>query len=86
MIPTNKPMIRKDHADKVFLDQKSKYEAIFEDILACREEAAGFGQTASIESSELLSHFLRQKKVPHEVLNAKQHEREAKSRRPVVQE
>ena len=79
VIPTNKPMIRQDHADKVFLDQKSKYEAIFEEILACREKQQPvLVGTASIESSELLSSFLRKKKVAHEVLNAKQHEREAK--------
>ena len=78
VIPTHKPMIRKDLPDLVYLTQKDKFEAILEDILDCNER----GQpvlvgTTSIEASELLSGFLKQKKIRHEVLNAKQHEREA---------
>ena len=78
VIPTNVPMIRDDAADLVYLTEKDKFEAIVEDIADCRER----GQpvlvgTTSIETSELLSKFLRQKKINHEVLNAKQHEREA---------
>ena len=78
VIPTNVPMIRKDHADLVYLTEKDKFEAIVEDITDCRER----GQpvlvgTTSIETSELLSSFLKKKKIDHEVLNAKQHEREA---------
>ncbi|MCC5861660.1 MAG: preprotein translocase subunit SecA [Gammaproteobacteria bacterium] len=78
VIPTHKPMIRKDMPDLVYLTQKDKFEAILEDILDCNER----GQpvlvgTTSIEASELLSGFLKQKKISHEVLNAKQHEREA---------
>jgi preprotein translocase subunit SecA len=78
VIPTNVPMIRDDGADLVYLTEKDKFEAIVEDIADCRER----GQpvlvgTTSIETSELLSKFLREKKIDHEVLNAKQHEREA---------
>jgi preprotein translocase subunit SecA len=78
VIPTNVPMIRKDHADLVYLTEKDKFHAIVDDITDCRER----GQpvlvgTTSIETSELLSSFLKDKKISHEVLNAKQHEREA---------
>ncbi len=78
VIPTHSPMIRADHADLVYLTQKDKFEAIIEDITDCRER----GQpvlvgTTSIETSELLSSFLKKRKIAHEVLNAKQHEREA---------
>ncbi len=78
VIPTHKPMIRADHADLVYLTQKDKFEAIIEDIVDCRER----GQpvlvgTTSIETSEYLSNLLTKKKIDHEVLNAKQHEREA---------
>ena len=78
VIPTHKPMIRKDNADMVFLSQDVKYKAVIEDIKDCHQR----GQpvlvgTASIDVSELLSNLLRKEKIPHEVLNAKQHEREA---------
>jgi preprotein translocase subunit SecA len=78
VIPTHRPMVRKDEADVVFLKAKPKFDAIVEDIKECYER----GQpvlvgTASIEMSELLSNLLKQQRVPHEVLNAKQHEREA---------
>ncbi len=78
VIPTHSPMVRADHADLVYLTQKDKFEAIVEDISDCRER----GQpvlvgTTSIETSELLSSFLKERKIKHEVLNAKQHEREA---------
>ncbi|KRE88780.1 preprotein translocase subunit SecA [Frateuria sp. Soil773] len=78
VIPTHKPMIRKDNPDMVFLSQAVKYKAVVEDIKDCHKR----GQpvlvgTTSIEVSELLSDLLKQAKVPHEVLNAKQHEREA---------
>ncbi|MCS4503820.1 Protein translocase subunit SecA [wastewater metagenome] len=78
VIPTNKPMVREDHHDLVYLSQQDKYAAILEDIRDCHQR----GQpvlvgTTSIEASELLSRELRSAKVPHEVLNAKQHEREA---------
>ncbi|MBS3743415.1 MAG: preprotein translocase subunit SecA [Wenzhouxiangellaceae bacterium] len=78
VIPTHKPMIRKDNPDLVFLTQAEKYTAIIEDI----KERTASGQpslvgTTSIETSELLSSELKKAKIPHEVLNAKQHEREA---------
>ncbi|KFZ36300.1 preprotein translocase subunit SecA [Shewanella mangrovi] len=78
VVPTNRPMIRKDMADLVYLTAREKYEAIIKDIEDCRER----GQpvlvgTVSIEQSELLSHLLKQKKIPHQVLNAKFHEHEA---------
>ncbi|MDH3750480.1 MAG: preprotein translocase subunit SecA [Gammaproteobacteria bacterium] len=78
VIPTHQPMIRDDAADLVYLTEKDNFEAIIEDISDCRER----GQpvlvgTTSIETSELLSSLLKKHKVAHEVLNAKQHEREA---------
>ena len=78
VIPTNKPMQRKDKADLIYLTAEEKYEAIFEDIKACVER----GQptlvgTVSIENSELLSRILKKSKIPHKVLNAKFHEQEA---------
>ncbi len=77
--PTNKPMIRDDRVDQVYLTQKEKYHAIVEEIKACQlKKQPVLVGTASIESSELLSSFLNQNKIAHEVLNAKQHEREAK--------
>ncbi|WP_283777657.1 preprotein translocase subunit SecA [Parendozoicomonas callyspongiae] len=78
VIPTHKPMVRKDMNDLVYLTLEEKYEAIIQDIretmAADRPVLVG---TASIESSELLSGALRKAKIPHEVLNAKFHEREA---------
>ncbi|HFE49079.1 MAG TPA: preprotein translocase subunit SecA [Chromatiaceae bacterium] len=78
VIPTNKPMIRDDQGDQVFLTQQEKFKAIAEDIKDCveRRQPVLVG-TASIETSELLSNALNQQGIPHEVLNAKQHEREA---------
>jgi preprotein translocase subunit SecA len=78
VIPTNMPMIRDDRGDLVYLTAKEKYQAIIEDIRDCvqRGQPALVG-TASIETSELISGLLQQEKIPHEVLNAKQHEREA---------
>ncbi len=78
VIPTHKPMLRKDEADLVYLTQADKFEAIIEDITACRER----GQpvlvgTTSIETSEILSGILKKHNIEHSVLNAKQHEREA---------
>jgi preprotein translocase subunit SecA len=78
VIPTNKPMIRNDMADLVFLTRDAKYKALIEQIEECREK----GQpilvgTASIETSEILSSVLKQKKIEHKVLNAKFHEQEA---------
>ncbi len=77
-IPTNKPMIRIDHPDLVFRTEEAKFAAVVEDI-ANRHRA---GQpvlvgTTSVEKSEHLSQLLRKRGIPHEVLNAKHHEREA---------
>lgn len=78
VIPTHKPMLREDLNDLVYLTPKEKYDAIIEDIVACRERNQPvLVGTTSIETSEYLSNLLQQKKISHEVLNAKQHEREA---------
>ena len=78
VIPTHKPMIRKDAADFVYLTQTDKFKAIIEDIRDCveRQQPVLVG-TTSIETSEYLSGLLKAENIPHEVLNAKQHEREA---------
>jgi preprotein translocase subunit SecA len=78
VIPTHRPMIRDDKADLVFLTQREKYDAIIEDIEQCskRSQPVLVG-TTSIETSEYLSGLLKKKNIVHEVLNAKQHEREA---------
>jgi len=78
VIPTNKPMIRKDNADLVFLTTAEKYAAIIDDIKArtAMHQPVLVG-TTSIETSELLSRELTKAKIQHEVLNAKHHEREA---------
>jgi preprotein translocase subunit SecA len=78
VIPTHRPMVRADHADFVYLTQSDKFSAIIEDIRDCveRQQPVLVG-TTSIETSELLSGVLQKEGVPHEVLNAKQHEREA---------
>ena len=78
VIPTHRPMIRDDKADLVFLTQREKYDAIIEDIEDCAKRAQPvLVGTTSIETSEYLSGLLKQKSIAHEVLNAKQHEREA---------
>ncbi|MGB5728272.1 MAG: preprotein translocase subunit SecA [Thiogranum sp.] len=78
VMPPNKPMIREDRGDLVFLTVKEKFDAVAEDIRDCQQR----GQpvlvgTTSIETSEYLSNKLKGEKIEHEVLNAKQHEREA---------
>ena len=78
VIPTNLPMVRIDHNDQIFRTADEKYAAILADIKDCRKR----GQpvlvgTTSIENSELLSGLLDKEKLPHQVLNAKQHAREA---------
>jgi preprotein translocase subunit SecA len=78
VIPTHRPMIRKDMADLVHLTQTDKYKAIIEDIEECvKKRQPVLVGTTSIESSELLAGLLKQQGIKHEVLNAKQHEREA---------
>ena len=78
VIPTNKPMVRKDHGDVIFLTQAEKFQEIIRDIKTCQKEKRPvLVGTASIESSEIVSGLLTKEKIKHEVLNAKQHEREA---------
>ncbi|MDE6539193.1 MAG: preprotein translocase subunit SecA [Ruminococcus sp.] len=77
-IPTNKPVIRIDHNDQIYSSEKGKYSAIIEKIIECHKK----GQpilvgTVSIEKSELLSAMLKRKGIKHNVLNAKQHAKEA---------
>jgi len=78
VIPTNRPMIRQDLADLVYLTQKEKFTAIIEDIRDClkRRQPVLVG-TVSIEASELLASLLNKEKIAHQVLNAKFHEKEA---------
>ena len=78
VIPTHRPMVRKDHADFVYLTQQDKFAAIIEDIRDCtaRKQPVLVG-TTSIETSEFLAELLTKERIAHEVLNAKQHEREA---------
>ena len=78
IIPTNKPIQRKDFNDQIFRTAEEKYEAVIKDIKDCYER----GQpvlvgTTTIENSELVSHLLKREGLPHNVLNAKEHEREA---------
>ena len=78
IIPTNRPMQRKDANDQIFRTAEEKYEAVVADIQRCHEA----GQpvlvgTTSIENSELVAKLLNQQGLPHNVLNAKEHEREA---------
>ncbi|MBJ7266583.1 preprotein translocase subunit SecA [Idiomarina abyssalis] len=78
VLPTNQPMIRDDRADLIYLTTLEKYEAIAEDIEECRKQKRPvLVGTVSIENSELLSNLLKKKKIPHAVLNAKFHEKEA---------
>ena len=77
-IPTNKKMLRKDFNDQIFRTEKEKYKAITDKIIECNKK----GQpvlvgTTSIEKSEKISSYLSDKKINHNVLNAKQHEKEA---------
>ena len=78
-IPTNKKMLRKDYNDQIFRTEKEKYHAITNKIIECNSK----GQpvlvgTTSIEKSEKISNYLNQKNIKHNVLNAKQHDKEAK--------
>ena len=78
VIPTNRPMQRQDNADVIYKTEKEKFLAVIEDIIECYKQ----GQpvlvgTISIDKSEVLSALLKKRGVPHNVLNAKQHEREA---------
>lgn len=78
VIPTNKPNRRKDTGDMIYLTQKEKFESIIQDIESCvKNKQPVLVGTISIETSEYLSGLLKQKNITHQVLNAKQHEREA---------
>ena len=78
IIPTNKPMARKDNDDLVFLTQDAKFKALIEEIEQLRKKDAPIlVGTASVESSEIVSALLNKKNISHQVLNAKQHEKEA---------
>ena len=78
IIPTNKPMAREDNDDLVFLTQEAKFKALIEEIeLLRKKDAPILVGTASVESSEIVSALLNKKNVSHQVLNAKQHEKEA---------
>jgi preprotein translocase subunit SecA len=77
-VPTNKPVARIDHDDEIFLTAAEKYEAILKQLRECyeRKQPVLVG-TTSIEKSELLSEMLKKAKIPHQVLNARYHEKEA---------
>lgn len=78
VMPTNKPIARKDMADQIYLTSVERYDAVIEDIKDCqkRQQPVLVG-TASIEASEYLDHLLTKAKIPHQVLNAKFHQKEA---------
>ena len=78
IIPTNRPVQRKDYNDQIFRSTEEKYEAVVKDIIECykRGQPVLVG-TTSIENSELVSNLLNQEGIPHNVLNAKEHQREA---------
>ena len=79
IIPTHRPMVRVDHNDLIYLNRNGKYTAIIEEITKIRQQGVApiLIGTATIEASEILSAKLLQAGIHHEVLNAKQHEREA---------
>ena len=77
-IPTNKPLARIDHPDVIFQTERGKYHNVIEKIKECHEKGQPvLAGTISIEKSELLSKMLKKEHIPHNVLNAKNHEREA---------
>lgn len=78
VVPTNKPIVRNDHNDLVYLSEEEKFQAIVNDIREYQEKGAPIlVGTASIENSERLSHLLKKEKIAHKVLNAKFHAQEA---------
>ncbi|RUO26613.1 preprotein translocase subunit SecA [Aliidiomarina minuta] len=78
IVPTNKPMVREDRPDLIFLTGEEKYAAIVEDIRECQEQKRPvLVGTSSIETSELVSRLLKKEKIDHKVLNAKFHAQEA---------
>lgn len=77
-IPTNKPLARIDHPDVIFQTERGKYHNVIEQIKKCHEKGQPvLAGTISIEKSEILSKMLKKEHIPHNVLNAKNHEREA---------
>jgi len=78
VIPTNRPVARKDHNDRIYKTRREKYSAVINEIRDChtREQPVLVG-TVSVEASELLSRMLKREKIPHNVLNAKFHMQEA---------
>ena len=79
VIPTNRPMIRQDLPDQIYLTANAKFKAILQDIVERHERQQPIlVGTASIDTSELLDNLLTEANIPHQVLNAKQHEREAR--------
>ncbi|HLL22183.1 MAG TPA: SEC-C metal-binding domain-containing protein, partial [Kofleriaceae bacterium] len=77
-IPTNRPLVRKDFPDLVYKNEAGKFRAVIDDIVDCHKR----GQpvlvgTVSVEKSEVVAHLLKEMQIPFEVLNAKQHQREA---------
>ncbi|MEA3337783.1 MAG: preprotein translocase subunit SecA [Chloroflexota bacterium] len=78
MIPTNLPVIRADHSDSVYRSERIKYNAVLDEIQACHERKQPvLVGTVAIETSEFLARLLKRRGIPHNVLNAKNHEREA---------
>ncbi|QBS37233.1 preprotein translocase subunit SecA [Thermaerobacter sp. FW80] len=78
VIPTNKPMIRRDYPDVIYKTEAAKFRAVVEEIVEChRRGQPVLVGTVSIEKSERLSEMLKRRGIPHQVLNAKYHEREA---------
>jgi preprotein translocase subunit SecA len=78
IVPTNLPMIREDMGDLVFLTKKEKFDAVLADIRYCRQSGRPIlVGTTSIVVSEIIAKMLDQEKIPHQVLNAKQHDKEA---------
>ncbi|HEY3347967.1 MAG TPA: preprotein translocase subunit SecA, partial [Nitrospirota bacterium] len=78
VIPTNRPMTREDHADLVYKTTREKYNAVVDDIVVCHEKKQPvLVGTISIEKSELIASLLKKRGIPHNVLNAKYHEKEA---------
>ena len=78
IIPTNVPMARDDHNDLVFLTKQAKYNALVKEIQTLRLKSAPIlVGTVSVESSEQVSEYLKNQRIPHQILNAKHHEKEA---------
>ncbi len=78
VIPTNRPMIREDKKDIIYKTERAKYNAVVEQIVECHEKSQPvLVGTTSIEKSEIVSDLLHKRGIAHQVLNAKQHEREA---------